>query len=78
MWMDKVSTSIDPIVKRDGMPILAFLYHQLILNFTQEWLEKIQGFDPGAVKQMIEDLPAYTEDSLSRGYDEMTLPPKHP
>jgi hypothetical protein len=80
MWMDKVSTSIDPIIKRDSMPILAFLHQQLISNFTQERLEKIRAFDPEAVKQMIASLPGDTEDSLSRGYYEtaetLKLPPR--
>jgi hypothetical protein len=75
MWMQKISTSDDPEVKRNGMPILAFLYHQLILNFTQERLEKIQNFDPASVEEMIGNIPADDQDALSRGYDEQAVPP---
>jgi hypothetical protein len=80
MWMDKVSTSIDPVVKRGGRPILAFLYRQLISTFTQERLEKIRAFNQESVKHMIDNLPVDAEDSLSRGYDEtseaLDVPPQ--
>ena len=78
MWMQKVSNSLDPVVKRHGMPILAFLYDQLILNFTPERLEQIADFNRRAAQQMMETLPAGDEDTLTRGYDEVILPSGHP
>jgi hypothetical protein len=78
MWMPKVSNSLDPVVKRHGMPILAFLYDQLILNFTPERLEHIADFNRRAAQQMMETLPAGDEDTLTRGYDEVILPSGHP
>jgi len=73
MWMTKVSGSVDPVVKSHGMPILAFLYHQLLLNFTQERLDKIRDFDAEKAAQVIGNLPAEDEGAQTRGYDEMIV-----
>ena len=71
MWLRKISTTSDPEIRRNGLPIAAFLYQQLILNFTQDRLDKIRDFDPVAFEEMMRDAPEEAEDQFIRGPEEI-------
>jgi hypothetical protein len=74
MWTQKVVTTEDPVIKRNGAPIVAFLYRQLLQHFTEERLQQLVDFNREAVEEIIRDNPVEHEDHLTRGFREMIVP----
>ena len=58
MWLNKVATTVDPEVKRNGLPIVKFLLDEIVTRFPHERLGKIDNFDPKAVEEYERSLPA--------------------
>ena len=73
MWLHKVTTTSDPATKRNGIPIIAFLYKQLILTFGPERLAKLEKIDRESMREMIESLPSNATEDTTRGYDNILI-----
>jgi hypothetical protein len=76
MWMNKVRNSEDPVIERNGLPIIAFLYEQLTSSFTEERLKELQNFDSEEFGRRLRSVPVEMEDGFGRGVDESALLPK--
>jgi hypothetical protein len=76
MWMERVRNTEDPVIERNGLPIVAFLYEQLISSFTEERLKELQNFDSEEFQRRLRSAPSVMEEGFSRGVDETALLPK--
>jgi hypothetical protein len=73
MWMRKITTTDDPVVARNGVHIVAFLYKQLALNFDPGRLADLKNIDRGALREMMDRLPIEDEEEATRGYDNVVV-----
>jgi len=73
MWLHKVTTTSDPVIRRNGIPIVAFLYKQLVLTFGPERLAELEKIDREAMRKMIESLPSDETENATRGYDNILI-----
>jgi hypothetical protein len=73
MWLHKVTTTGDPAIARNGIPIVAFLYKQLVLTFGPERLAELENIDREAMRKMMESLPSDDEENGTRGYDNILI-----
>ena len=73
MWLHKVTTTGDPAIRRNGIPIVAFLYKQLVLTFGPERLAELEKIDRDAMRKMIESLPPDEADDSTRGFDNILI-----
>jgi hypothetical protein len=73
MWLHKVTTTGDPAIARNGIPIVAFLYKQLVLTFGPERLAELENIDREAMRKMMESLPSDDEENATRGYDNILI-----
>jgi hypothetical protein len=73
MWLHKVTTTSDPATKRNGIPIVAFLYKQLVLTFGPERLAKLEKIDREEMRKMIDSLASDETEETTRGYDNILI-----
>ena len=74
LWVRKINTTVDPEIKRNAMPIAAFIYGQLVTNTTPERLQKIRSVDPKGFDEMMRSTPDPEDDDFTRGVSEITMP----
>jgi hypothetical protein len=77
MWMHKITTTSDPVVARNGIHIVSFLYKQLVLNYGPDRLAKLENIDREAIRNMMSTLPVEKEQNATRGYDNVVISTTH-
>jgi hypothetical protein len=71
MWVDKVTHTEDPVIKRNGIPIVAFLHNQLLSEFTEERLNETKHFDPEAFDQLMRSVAVISDEDFTRGIEQI-------
>ncbi len=61
MRINKIKTTTDPIVSGNNVPIAAFLYKQLVLNFGPERMRQLEEFDRQEIRGMMEGMASTGE-----------------
>jgi hypothetical protein len=61
IWLEKVATTQDEVVRRDSLPILRFLAQQIIAEIEASGIGPPDDFDEGAVSDLERSLPPARE-----------------
>jgi hypothetical protein len=61
LWLNKVVTTKDEVVKRNAVPILRFVAQQVLSEIRQRGIRLPDGFDEGAVLDIERSLPPVQE-----------------
>lgn len=70
--LEKLHTTPDPEVRRNGIPIARFLADEIMRRFTPERLKEIENFDPTKLDE--EERAAHEAvDDFSRGISEIEI-----
>jgi hypothetical protein len=73
MWMKKITTTKDPEVKRNSIPVVRFLMEAIASNFSEERLKELVDFDPQDIDEEERVAPQCAADEFSGGMREMDI-----
>ena len=57
LWLRKVATTKDEVVRRNALPILRFLAHEILAEIEDKGIKPPEDFDEGAVSNLERSLP---------------------
>lgn len=57
LWLEKVATTRDEVVKRLSVPVLRFLAHEILAEIESKGIKLPEDFDQGAVSDLERSLP---------------------
>lgn len=58
LWLRKVVTTKDEVVRRNALPVLRFLAHEILAEIEGKGIKPPEDFDEGAVSDLERSLPA--------------------
>jgi hypothetical protein len=61
LWLKKVATTKDEVVKRNAVPILRFVAQQVLLEIQRRGISPPDGFDEGTISDIERSLPPAQE-----------------
>ncbi len=61
IWLKKVATTKDEVVKRNAVPILRFVAQQVLFEIQRKGISPPDGFDEGTVLDIERSLPPAQE-----------------